>query len=104
MVMFHPDEDTDASKLHFPLPLVVGLVLFGVSVAGSMWGTYAGIADIRTRMEMASEIDKVNLQIQDERAAAIKEMVLMLQRRQDQQQDEIRDLHDTVTAMTKVVR
>ena len=96
-----PAKSTDASTLHFPLPLVAGLVVFAASMAGSMWAITSNVRDINTRLEMSAEIDKANARLQDERTTAIRDAVASMQRRQELQQYEIQGLKEAIGRLMK---
>ena len=68
-------KSTDASKLSFPLPLVIGAIMFAASVVGSMWMVVSDVRDIRTRMEMQKEIDAVNAKLLEERFKSLESQI-----------------------------
>ena len=70
-----PAKTTDASKLSFPLPLVIGAIMFAVTVMGSMWMVVSDVRDIRTRMELQKEIDAINRQLLEERFKSLEAQI-----------------------------
>lgn len=100
----------DASKLSFPLQLVIGIVAAFGAMWASTYGLRSDVRDILTRMEgqaaIAAEQAKLQEQraiaeskLQDERAGAMKEAVADMRRRQELQQYEIQQLSKTITAI-----
>jgi hypothetical protein len=92
-----PPKATDASTLQFPLPLVIGLVVFAAAVVGSTWTTASNIRDINTRLEMQTKIDEANRKLQDERMGAMKSSLDDLQRRLQLAQYEMQQFKDSLS-------
>src|SRR5258708_19046926 len=82
-------------SLHDALPISICL-----SVAGGMWAsTYGMRSDIRnimTRMDSASEALKLSVSLAEERAAALKDSIDSIKRRQELQQYEIQSLKEMI--------
>lgn len=89
----------DASKLNFPLQLVVLIVSTAGVIYASQYGLRSDVRDIRTRMELQVELDAAQAKLQEERANAMREAVADMRRRQELQQFEIQGLSRTITAM-----
>ena len=91
----------DAGKLSFPWQLVIIIV----SASGAIWtmqyGLRSDVRDIRTRMELQTEINAAQAKLQEERANALREVVLAMQRRQELQQFEVQALKETILKMDR---
>jgi len=68
-----PARATDASKLTFPLQLVIIIVSGVVATVGAFWVATStlrsDVRDILTRMELASRSESDRMKLQDERIA-----------------------------------
>ena len=96
-----PDRrSTDISRLTFPLQLVILIASTAVTASLAIWGTQAGlrsdVRDIRTRAELQAEINQAQVKLADERAAALKEAMTAMQRRQELQQYEVQGLKEAI--------
>lgn len=98
----------DASRLSFPLQLVIWLVTTLLTVAGGIWGSTYGlrsdVRDILTRQEMQAEVDKVKAELEKERAAAIKDALGSVQRKQDLHSFEIQAIKDALMERGIIIR
>ena len=87
---------TDASKLSFPLQLVIVIL----SATGAIWATQYGlrsdVRDIRTRMELQAQVDAERMKVQEERAAQMKSTIESMQRRQELQGYELQALKESI--------
>ena len=89
-------KNTDASTLSFPLPLVVGAILFAASIVGSMWMVVSDVRDIRTRIELQGRVDEATTKLQDERAKNMQDAIDSMQRRLELVQLQYQQLRETV--------
>lgn len=94
---------TDASRLTFPLQLVIVIVGGIIATTGAFWVATSAIRsdvrDILTRMSMQAEIDKTTGKIQDERAKASSDAMSELKRQQQMQYYDIQDLKRDVAVI-----
>ncbi len=94
------ERSTDVSKLRWTARDVLAIVAICLSVAGGMWAsTYGMRSDIRnimTRMDSASEALKLSVSLAEERAAALKDSIDSIKRRQELQQYEIQSLKEMI--------
>jgi hypothetical protein len=101
------DRRTDASKLTFPLQLVILIVSVAVSAyvssAAGKWEVKSDIRNIDTRLQLGAEIAKAQAQAQEERFNALKasidstakvqnDSMAAMSRRQEMQQIQIGEL------------
>lgn len=97
--------DTDATRLTFPLQLVILIATSSATAAVSIWGSQSGlrsdVRDIRTRMELQVEVDRTQAKLEEERAAALKEAIAAMQRRQELQQYELQSLKESLLKNTQ---
>lgn len=95
--------DTDASRLTFPLQLVIMVAVTVLSCAATLWlglsGLKSDVRDIRTRMEMATEISTRDAKLLEERLNAVRETVTTLTREQRMQQLEVAQLKESILKM-----
>lgn len=87
---------TDASKLSFPIQLVIMMLTAAGSIWASQYGLRSDVRDIRTRMEMQARIDEMQAKLIEERAAGLRQAVEAMQRRQELQQYEIQGLKEAI--------
>lgn len=82
-------QEPDASRLSFPLQLVILLVTTVLSVAGSQWATTynlrSDVRDILTRQESQAKLD-------EERAGNVRDAIGELKRQQAMQAFEIQEI------------
>lgn len=73
---------TDATKLSFPLQLMLGAIFTTASIIGGIWGVTSGlrsdIRDIRTRMELQAEVDKARNEARTAEAKAFNDRAEMI--------------------------
>lgn len=93
--------EADASKLKFPLPLVITIACGVLATAGSFWVVTAGIrSDIRninTIMQMQQQMWQDRQALEVERQKSIIDKLGELQRKQDLQAYELTRLNEKVT-------
>jgi hypothetical protein len=91
---------TDASRLSFPLQLVILIVSTVVAAGGSVWVSQAGLkSDVRnivTTMEAQERVQAIQAKLQDERLTSLREQMLSFQRRQELQQYELQGLKEVI--------
>lgn len=107
---------TDASRLSFPLQLVVLIVATAISVYatnyGVQWQLKSDMRDIVTRLELGRDVSKAQAQAQDERFSALKasiesQAITMkgsidaISRRQEMQQIQIGELKDAINKLSQ---
>lgn len=80
---------TDASKLSFPLQIVVLIVSIAGTIWASQYGLRSDVRDILTRMEAQGKL-------QDERMQTMRETILDLRRRVEMQEFAVRAVQETV--------
>jgi small-conductance mechanosensitive channel len=93
----------DATKLVLAPRVVVAITMIVLSIAGSVWFSTAGlrsdVRDVLTRMDLASELEKVQSKSQEERAAALKAAVEAVQRDQRMTQYDVQGLKEALLKM-----
>ncbi len=107
----HGRRTTDASKLSFPLQLVILIVTTAVTAALSVWGSQAGlrsdVRDIRTRMEAKvtsdAEANALKEKLQAEQAQRSAEQAAALKLSIDSLFREIRMTQENVQNMREAV-
>jgi hypothetical protein len=107
---------TDASKLSFPLQLVILIVSVALSAyassAAGKWEVKSDIRDIVTRIQLGQEIAKAQAQAQDERFNALKTSIETqsstmkgsidaITRRQEMQQIQIGELKAAIEKLSQ---
>lgn len=80
---------TDASKLSFPLQVVVLIVTIAGTIWASQYSLRSDVRDILTRMEAQGKL-------QDERMDTMRETILDLKRRVELQEFAVRAVQETV--------
>jgi hypothetical protein len=103
-----------ASRINFPLQLVIVIVASALSAMGSVWAIQAGlrsdIRDIHTQIEGQAETDKVQRELDDERLSRQSEKQQMandtlratvdtIQREQRLMQIEFQNFRESVLAI-----
>ena len=82
-------KSTDASKLSFPLQIVVLIVSVSATIWASQYSLRSDVRDILTRMEAQGKL-------QDERMDTMRETILDLKRRVEMQEFAVRAVQATV--------
>ncbi len=106
----------DASKLNFPLQLVIMIVCTAITVYASQASSQASIRsdirDILTRLELGRDTQKAQAAAQEERmnalkvsiettATTMKGSIDAITRRQEMQQIQIGELKDAITKLSQ---
>jgi len=102
----------DASKLSFPLQLVIMIVGTVIAVYASQASVRSDIRDILTRMDLGRDTQKAQAQAQEERinslkvsidatAISMKGSIEAISRRQELQQIQIGELKDAITKLSQ---
>jgi hypothetical protein len=102
---------TDASRLSVPLQFVIAIVISALSAASAVWTVQSrndvqfeklssDVRDISTRMDAAKQVDAEKSKVSDERAAALREAVQEMKRRQELQQYEIQQLKEAILKLS----
>lgn len=84
-------QSTDASRLTFPVQMVIAAIIMTISIIGSVYGMTSGIResqlqtesdlrDMRTRMEMQTQIDIARNDARTQEVQAQNEAILELKR------------------------
>ena len=100
---------TDASKLSFPIQMVIAIVVSALSASATIWATQryndrmdsdmrSDIRNILTQMSNARELEISNRQLQSERATATKEAVDDVKRQVQQLQAQYMELSRQIAA------
>lgn len=101
---------TDASKLSFPLQLVITIIGVVLAVYASQASVRSDIRDILTRLELGRDTTKAQAAAQEERmnglkasidstSATMKGSIDAITRRQEMQQIQIGELKDAITKL-----
>lgn len=94
---------TDASRLSFPLQLVIVIIGGIIATTGAFWVSTSAlrsdVRDILTRMSMQADIDKTNAHLQDERAKSVGDAIGELKRQQQMQYYDLQDLKRDVAVL-----
>jgi hypothetical protein len=99
--------NNDASKLNFPLQLVITIIGVVIAVYASQASVRSDIRDILTRMDLGRDTQKAQSQAQEERinslrismdatAISMKGSIDAISRRQEMQQIQIGELKDAI--------
>ncbi len=116
-------KNTDASRLSFPLQLVVVIVSAVVAGLGANYASQSSVRqdqsairsdvrDIITRLELGRDVSKAQREAQDQQLAALKSSIEQGQaaaklsidavsRRQEMQQIQISELKDAITKLSQ---
>ena len=89
----------DASKLSFPLQVVIIILSAFAAMWASTYGLRSDVRDILTRMEMQAKLDERDTRILQERYDAIKEDVAALTREDRMRQFELKAIETRLTAI-----
>ena len=89
----------DASKLKFPLQLVIGIVAVWSALYASTYGLKSDVRDILTHQDMQRAVELERTKIQDERASQLTKAVEAMRGRQELQQIEIQNLKEIVLTL-----
>lgn len=90
------EKTTDASKLSFPLQLVIVIASALGAVWASQYGLRSDVRDILTRMDAASKISEIQTKVQEERVAAINADINEMKRRLELVQLQYQQLRETM--------
>lgn len=100
-----PARSTDATRLKFPLELVIIIVSAALSAAGGMWavsyGLRSDVRDILTRMQAQEQIESEKAKLLDERFQTLRETVQDMKRRVELQQYEVQRLNETIARIDR---
>lgn len=97
------DSRHDASKLSFPLQLVIAILGVTGAIWASQYSLRSDVRDIRTRIELQESIDGAQIKLQEERAQQLRLDVQDMKRRQELQQFEIQSLKEMVLKLGSTV-
>lgn len=91
---------TDVGGLRFPLQMVVLIATTSATAAVTTWGSLAGlrsdVRDLRTRMELAAQLEEAQAKLQEERMAALKAAIDAVQRDNRLTQFEVQALKESL--------
>lgn len=87
---------TDASRLTFPIQLVILVVSCALAVYGATISLRSDVRDILTRMAAQTEIDKANNRLLEERAGMQKDAIADLARKVELQKYELQSVKEMV--------
>jgi hypothetical protein len=101
----------DASRLSFPLQLVISIVAIVLTIYTSQTAIRSDVRDILTRMELGRDAMKLQSEKQDERtnalkisidttATTMKAAIDAISRRQEMQQIQISELKDAINKLS----
>lgn len=100
-----PARSTDATRLTFPLQLVVIIVSAALSAGSAMWavsyGMRSDVRDILTRLDAQREIDSEKSKLLDERFNNLRDTVQDMKRRVELQQYEVQRLNETIARIDR---
>jgi len=93
----------DVTKLHFDTRVVVGIVLFAVSVFSANYAsTYSlrsDVRDILTKMAQQDRLEESRAKLQEERSNTLRDAIESMKRRQELQQYELQGMKETILAL-----
>lgn len=95
----------DASRLSFPVQMVVAIVFASLSAAGTVWATQSSstaqqsalrsdVRDILTRMELQAKIAEAQSKLQEERTASMAKNISAVEARLQLYQYELQQFKD----------
>jgi TolA-binding protein len=87
---------TDASKLSFPLQLVIMIASALGAVWASQYGLRSDVRDILTRMEATAKIAEIQTKAQEDRMTSLNNDINEMKRRLELQQMQYQQLRETV--------
>lgn len=94
---------TDASRLTFPLQLVIVIIGGILATTGAFWVSTSAlrsdVRDILTRMSLQSDIDRTNSKLVEERSKMLNDAVSELKRQQQMQYYDLQDLKRDVAVL-----
>lgn len=92
----------DASKLSFPVQMVIAIVTGAIALYGALYGAQftlrSDVRDIKTQQELQVKIQELQVKLQDERARQISDSIATLTRGQSAQQYEIANIQIALAA------
>ena len=102
---------TDASRLNFPLQLVIVIAGTAITVYAAQAQIRSDVRDLLTTIRLTSDVQKAQAEAQQERFSALKtaidtqastmqSAIASIQRRQEMQQIQIAELKDAITKLS----
>jgi hypothetical protein len=102
---------SDASKLSFPLQLVIYIVASFLAASGAVWATQrtndagfsrlqSDVRDILTKMEAEQRVAAINDKLLEANAKAMTDAITAMSKRQELQQLQIAELKESIIVLT----
>lgn len=91
-----PERAADASKLSFPIQLVISTVVMVVTVAGSYWTLKSDFRNIETKIDAAAQISTLQAQLMEERMANLRDEQAETKKRMELMQLQVQQLRESM--------
>lgn len=91
-----PVTTTDATKLSFPIQLVISTVVMVITVAGSYWTLKSDFRNLETKIDAAAQIATLQAQLMEERMANVRDEQAETKKRLELMQLQVQQLRESM--------